>query len=86
MKKLLNREVYKVRYANKEVFARVVKRTFVATEYPVGSEQRKELNGHVLTSEYYPSQKYTILTTDNQSTGNFRRKVDAQVYLGTILI
>lgn len=82
----LRSSLRKIQYAGKSQFVRIVRRTFEATKYPIGSLQRKELNGNALTSEYYPSKKYLVLSTDNQSIGDFRTKQEAEYYLDRISV
>lgn len=82
----LQSDLRKVQYAGRPQFVRIARRTFEATKYPVGSLQRKELNGSALTSEYYPSKKYLIVSTNNQSIADFRTKQEAVYYLDRISV
>jgi len=49
----------------------VKKRTFEAKKYPKGSEERKELNRNVLTSEYN-SNKFVLVDEDTGTYETFK--------------
>ena len=40
--------------------AELLRRTFAAKQHPIGSAERAAMNSDVLTSEYYPSQRYLL--------------------------
>jgi len=57
----------------------VMRRTFAAKYYPLGSETRKELNLSPLTSEYMPSYKYVVCEDDRTTTPfTYQTKAEAQ--------
>jgi len=59
---------------------KVVRRTFAAKKFPVGSVERAELNLVTLTSEYYPSRPYAVVE-NGIITGTNQTKRDALAYV-----
>ena len=44
------------------------RRTLEAAKHPLGSEERARLNLSSLTSEYYPSKRYELITENGRKT------------------
>jgi hypothetical protein len=55
----------------------VIRRTFLASKYPKGSEERIALNKEWLTSEYMPSHKYGLFKDGKPIPFTYRTKKEA---------
>lgn len=57
----------------------ITKRTFEAAKHPKGSEERKNLNLSIVTSEYMTSYKYAVIGSG--FSRSFRSKAEAEIFL-----
>lgn len=63
--------------------ATIHRRTFEAAKHPLGSEERARLNLNSLTSEYYPSRRYEIIT-ENGHKHDCRTRAEAVAAMETL--